>query len=426
MSFYNVRLEDWIDQRAVGKIRSMMASGELAKDFLFESSAVYRLPLPNDASIKLGLEETDQWFSFKRSWMEFLGLGCRAYLIDALPMALFDRPLALLVLRSFGSEPAFVVVGTGNIAVNGRGFPLFNAGLLEENAIHNRQLLTKLRRSSFSEQVWPVAATRSLLGPPLHGPWPSADVPVPTTDPTSGGYVPTAPPIPAPGEADPTFLFYGMCFQGYSEIDSVTRTRIDPLWDETLRVSGGFEQRGYRARCSYAGGIGFDNALRVDTFDMMVQSLDRDVPQTFCNSPNDQMVIYVAAHGYRGQSNPTGQIALEWETESRRTKEWITHPSFWQRLSQNSAVIRNHPEKVFVLVESCRSGALFAAKPAEFADSSLFTTTPDGNDLCLPNQFSHCIRTSISNPRVDTWQKFIEAVKHCLRASGASVQPRNG
>ncbi len=82
-------------------------------------------------------------------------------------------------------------------------------------------------------------------------------------------------------------------------------------------------------------------------------------------------------------------------------------------------------EKVYVLVESCRSGGLIGARPTELSSTKLLSAAPDENTLVNANEFSHCIRSSIANPRVDTWQKFIEAVKYCLRVSGGSTQPKN-
>lgn len=425
MSNMNVRLEAWINRRAVETIRTLIREGELGGEFSFDRSVVYRIPLPDEPEVDASLSASGQSCSFVRSWLEGLGFGCRVYLIDAQPMALFDRPLGLVILNAFGANKVFTSLWTGNLTLNERAFPLFDPGVLEGCAIHNRGLCTQWLKSPFAHDLWWSPPPQIISGPPFHGPWPTTDVPLPGSDPLGGGYVPTAPPALGPNEPPPTFLFYGICFQGYSDIKPLTNQRIDPLWDETLKVAGGFAQRGYRSRSSYAGGPGLDFGLRADTFDVMVQSLDRDVPATFCNSPKDQMVIYIAAHGCGGQYNPTGQTAMHWETASRRTSEWIKHPDFWQKLRQNSAVIRNHPEKVYVLVESCRSGGLIGARPTELSSTKLLSAAPDENTLVNANEFSHCIRSSIANPRVDTWQKFIEAVKYCLRVSGGSTQPKN-
>jgi hypothetical protein len=426
MNSFALHIEEALDRRAVRLIWERVASKEeYASAFALESSAIYRIPLPDVTNIKVSLEETGQSFSWRRPWFEWLGFGCRAYLLDAAPMALFDRPLALFIVKGRSASLVFESYGTGNLVVNTRNLPLFDAGFLSRITVHNQVLTARLWQNLINAQLWYAPPIETRILSPLHGPWPPTDRPVPDSDPTPSSYVPTPPPALGPNEPPPTFLFYGICFQGYSDIDPVTKARTDPLWDEVLKVAEGFQKRGYRSRAAYAGGSGLDGGLIVDTFDMMIQSLDRSVPQTYCNSPKDQMVLFVAAHGYGGAHNPTNKIAMHWQTASRRTEEWITHESFWQKLQQ-SVFIRKYPEKVILLVESCRSGALFSTRPSSMMGTKLFTAAPDGDTLCHAFTFSHCIRSALTDSRVDTWEKFLDRVKYCLKVTGSKVQPRNG
>ena len=158
---------------------------------------------------------------------------------------------------------------------------------------------------------------------------------------------------------------------------------------------------------------------------MMMLSLERDIPVTYCNSTKDQMVIFIAAHGYGGKNNPTQKIALKYQTYSGRTTEWITHAALWARLKQ-VAVIRKYPEKVRIIVYSCRSGALFDARPTELKKVGLYTSTSSGNEWCYPS-FINCLEGALITGKCKSWKALFKAVEKCLKKTdGKAPHPKNG
>ena len=171
MNSFALHIEEALDRRAVRLIWERVASKEeYASAFALESSAIYRIPLPDVTNIKVSLEETGQSFSWRRPWFEWLGFGCRAYLLDAAPMALFDRPLALFIVKGRSASLVFESYGTGNLVVNTRNLPLFDAGFLSRITVHNQVLTARLWQNLINAQLWYAPPIETRILSPLHGP----------------------------------------------------------------------------------------------------------------------------------------------------------------------------------------------------------------------------------------------------------------
>ena len=432
MGVLSILIEHWVDQRAVRRVWRMVArEPELAEIAQPEDSNIYRLDLPNRAEIKIELQDVDKSYRFRRSLFELVGLGERVYLLDPQPGSLFGKDSRLFVLAGWGLRPRFVAQAPAGIEINGDPVPVLDLARMAPMAVHSAELMTALADAIDRAELDTRDKGEAVLAGPLTGPSPEEDVTGDTGgNGDDGGDDPTdtPPPIVVGEEIDklpPTYLFYGICFQGYSKRDRFG-IRSDPLWDQTLAVTQGFARRSYRTRTGLAGSHG-PSTPPVDTFNMMMLSLERDIPVTYCNSTGDQLVLFVAAHGYGpnlgAHNHPV--TAMKWETVSGRTKEWITHAAFWQRLQQIGAIRRN-PQKVRVIVYSCRSGGMFGARPAALSRVGLFTSTQDAKTLCYWS-FAACVTTAIRDPRVKTWRQFYAEVARCLRRMGpGNPQPKNG
>ena len=411
MNIFEIWLQNWADRRASRKIlRRIEGDAKFSEKFSSEKSSIYRVPLPESAAISVLIENTEQHYSFSRGLFELFGAGHRIYILDGAPGALFGKPSAVFVFKGFFFRQVFLGVGAGNITVNGRNFPFFNAAMLSRLAIYNAGILVGLQEYFIHKNLLPDI--NLLPSPdPLALPWPVEDSDQPSE------------PLP-PGGGPPHFLFYGICFQGLSHIDDIGQ-RQDPLWNITNEVGIAFQRRGYRSRVGLAGYISPQGRIPPpDSFDVMMRSVEHDIPQTYCDSVHDQLVLFVAAHGYAvsSEENPTDEIAMKWQTVSGRTLQWITHSAFWDRLVQIAAM-RRHPEKLFVIIFSCRSGNLNDIRPSELEGVHLLTSTQDGTEVCYPN-FGDCLAAAVRSENNNTWGDMINELEDCIRrAPGDKATP---
>lgn len=430
MESFFLRLESWIDRRAVRRIWQIVRDDpDLAETVRHDDTNIYRVPQDRRIDVEITVDDTDSRYSFRRSMFEALGFGRRVYIMDSQPGALFSKETRVVVLNGWWLRTAFLAAAPAGIEINREPLPLLDLTRMAPMIVHASALTLDLALAL--DPTWRRDGTvvTEPVGPPFEGPSPEEDVTGPLTggddDDDDGDDPSDTPPPETFGEEinalPPTYLFYGICFQGLAKRDRFG-IRSDPLWDQTLEITAAFRRRGYRTRTGLAGSHG-PSTPPVDTFNMMMLSLERDIPRTYCNSTKDQLVLYVAAHGYGAKYNPTPSVAMKYQTVSGRTTEWITHAAFWQRLQQIGAIQRN-PAKVRVIVFSCRSGGLFGARPAALRNVGLFTSTADANTLCYASFFS-CLRDAIRNPRVRTWTQLYRELARCLRAV-RGPRPRNG
>ena len=398
MNFLRIRIEAWFDRRATGIIRSHVAADpELAEKIRWKLAAIYRVALPDTLSVTFRGDEGGER-TIRRGWSELLALGYRIYLLDGYPGALFSRPQAVFAMKGLARRPAFVLPSQGAVTINGEHFAHFNQRFLQRAAIFGQGHIptTVFGQQADDPDTLVPGELAEQVGAPIGGDWPEEDRPVPTQPPGLGA---------APPQIGGHKLFYGLCFQGYSEVDDAGR-RKDRLWEETVHVGTGFRRRGYRVRYGLAG-VRAPDESPANTCDEMILGLLNDIPTDFCKSPDDQLVVYVAAHGYGGQWNPTGDVALRYEP-GKEVREWVSYPQL-ARAFQNLP-----PEKTYLLLESCRSGRAWDALPHCLQGLHLLTAVSDADSSCYPDSFSRCIRRALEHSGVDTWTEFIDAVKYCM------------
>ena len=140
MNAVKLRIENFFDKRNVKTILDTLRSDEVSEAFDPKRTAIYRIDLPDRIDIAITTDEGEA-YRFRRSLMELLQLGDRVYVADALPMALFPKQLALFVFSRFSQKPKVVVRAQSHIWLNDDPVPLFDPGILHEQAVHNRQAI---------------------------------------------------------------------------------------------------------------------------------------------------------------------------------------------------------------------------------------------------------------------------------------------
>jgi hypothetical protein len=140
MNAVKLRIENFFDKRNVKTILDTLRSDEVSEAFDPTRTAIYRIDLPDRIDIAITTDEGEA-YRFRRSLMELLQLGDRVYVADALPMALFPKQLALFVFSRFSQKPKVVVRAQSHIWLNDDPVPLFDPGILHEQAVHNRQAI---------------------------------------------------------------------------------------------------------------------------------------------------------------------------------------------------------------------------------------------------------------------------------------------
>jgi len=167
-----------------------------------------------------------------------------------------------------------------------------------------------------------------------------------------------------------------------------------------------FGIRGYRVWQKCAGTGPGDAA----TFAALIAAFQADLAtQTqFCLCPDDQLVIYVAAHGYGGTSNPTGDVAMHFNPAAG-TEEWITWPALLEAL----APLITNPAKTYLLVYSCRSGRAWepGVAPGSLRGLHLITATADSKTLAPYPDFGRAIADAIGQDRAVDWDHFVKLLK---------------
>jgi hypothetical protein len=276
-----------------------------------ERLAVYRVPLPLEPVVALGYGP-DTAITTRRGFWDVLGLETRAYVVDGAPGALFGKLNALAVFRGFGG-PA-TRISQCPLAIGDGWFDYYDAPFLASVRVHGQVPV--------APRGGPLIAALS----PVRGPFAPADLPnpAPTAPPPTSPPPPTAP----PGSGTPTRLFYGLCFQeprpnhralylGPLKVrDAFLET--DPLWDNTQALAATFAARGYKASTGLAGDHEPSKATDATTFEQMMAGFEShlNTVTSYCISGDDQLVLFVAAHGYGGASNPTGDVAMHYKPEN--------------------------------------------------------------------------------------------------------------
>jgi hypothetical protein len=201
----------------------------------------------------------------------------------------------------------------------------------------------------------------------------------------------------------------------------------DPLWQETQNVEAEFKAHGYRTATALAGKTA-PNGGAAGTFAEMMAGLAADIAaQTaFCRCADDQLVIWLSAHGCRPSTNPTGDYALAYEPVSDKPED-VTWQSFLDALAAIPALAAT-PQKVFLIVESCWSGRAFepAVAPGPLRGLHLFTGANASTQKCGALQFSEYVRFALGRYKAANWDHLVRLVKWQAATGGSLGTPKSG
>lgn len=418
---FEILLDPWLNRRAVNAILSLLMRNEHID---ISRVVIYRVPLPPEVSISIGYDY-EEVRAIRRSSLEWFGLGPRLYVIDGAPGALLAKPTAWAVFRGLSQEPEMYEEGRWHLLLNGAEVPFGNEAKLRGWAVHNVQGLAigagdRLNIADGLRGAPIMAVTR-----PVRGPFPPTDRPNDPPPLASGapapGAVPGAAPGAAPGGAPatappcvPVLLAYGIC----CDID------VDiffPLLPETIAVTDAFNSRGYSTQRWTAGARGTDGQV-TDTLEEAMDRLEAAIGThpTYCQCPEDQLVIFIAAHGDRGE--------FQWKPMGGRAQR-IPYTRLMDRLARIAAIAGN-PAKTYFIMLGCRSGTIFddGVIPRSLRGMHLLTSAPNGNDLSYGSTFGKWLPDELANPKVNTWSDLIDTIKGDYRSTAGDKKsrPRNG
>ena len=390
------RLEGWFDRRLGPVVQELAASeSEGSKDpFGRSGTVVYRIPLA-------GRETPVESVAPSRRHTVRRGLlGTRVYVADGAPGSLFGKPTALFVFDGLSRRPSFSVVGEGPYVVGGSAYPSFDVEASRRLAVLNADLI----------QPPPVVPRPQveILSTSLAPPFPPTDLP----SPPQGSPAPTPVPDGPLAGCPPVLLFYGLCFQtpkpGEDDIE-------DPLSTETGTARDAFKLRGYTVADGVAGKNAPDGG-KADTFDEMMAGLAKAIAAhpTFCQCPDDQLVVYVAAHGYLGEYNPTSEVAMHFDAKGVEAPkgEWVTWARFLDALAAIPQVAAD-PKKVFLIVYSCRSGRIWegGVTPPALKGMHTITATATSGQYAGQGCFTQYLVSALGWLRAKNWDHLVRLIK---------------
>jgi hypothetical protein len=406
MGFLTRAIERWFDRRCVGAILRSLSEAET---FDPQRLAIYRLRLDRARTTAVSTEIPAEELVIQRGLADAILLGTRAYVVDGVPLALFGKPTALFAFRGVGLTPIASIVGEGQVYVDQHPFHFFSPDELREIAVWNGDRIGDLPGAPPPVEIFATS---------LGGTFPPTDLP----NPPKGSPQP-APPSAPTFSCPPVLLFYGLCFQTPEEENGLSIE--DPLWQETQNVANEFKRRGYTSK-SWRAGTNGPASSEAGTFAEMMNDLSVDLAgQTnFCKCVDDQLVLYLAAHGYG--RNPTGRVAMKFEPKPD-SPEWVTWEDFLDALAKIPQIAQN-PAKVYLLVESCRSGIVFeggGTAPASLKGIHILTSCPDSRKLGAALGFSQFIVFALGRYKAVDWKHFVQIVKWQGPDSNGT-SPRNG
>jgi hypothetical protein len=409
------RLEAWFDRRLGPVVQELAARGSAESEDPFgpDGAVVCRVPLHGRSAVVESVAPYRRHV-VRRGLASLVGLGPRVYVADGAPGALFGKPTALFVFDGLARRPSFSVVGEGRFVVGGVAYPSLDPGVERRLAVLNAD------RVPSPPAVQPPPNVE-LLSASLASPFPPTDLP----NPPAGSPAPTPVPNAPTAGCTPTLLFYGLCFQTPKAVDEGTIE--DPLSQETKNVSDAFKARGYSIANGLAGASAPDGG-KADTFAEMTAGLAKAIAaQTaFCTCPDDQLVIFVAAHGYAGQFNPTGEVAMHFDAQGVEAPkgDWVTWTAFLDALAAIPQVAAN-PQKVFLIVYSCRSGRLWEGGviPPTLKGMHAITGTATSGQYAGQIRFSQYLVFALGWLKAVNWDHLVKLMKKQNADSPAGTAP---
>ena len=399
VSYLRDVLEGWFDRRLSRVVQRLAIEGSADSEELFgQGAVVYRVPL-RDLTTRVVSVAPVTRYTVRRGLADLVGLGPRVYVADGAPASLFGKPTALFVFGGFRRRPSYGIVGSGPYFVGRSRFPPLELAEARGFAVLNEDRIDAPVR---------VEPSPEYLATALANPFPPTDLP----NPPAGSPAPTPVPNTPAAPCSPVLLFYALCFQtprpGEGSIE-------DPLAQETNNVRDAFKGRGYTVSDGLAGNHAPDGG-RADTFSDMMAGLAKAIAaQTaFCNCPDDQLVIWVAAHGYAGQYNPTGEVALHFDAQGVEAPggEWVTWQVFLDALAAIPQIAAN-PAKVYLLVYSCRSGRIWegGVAPPTLKGIHVLTGAATSGQYCGQLRFSQYLVFALGWLKAQNWDHLVKLMK---------------
>ena len=125
-------------------------------------------------------------------------------------------------------------------------------------------------------------------------------------------------------------------------------------------------------------------------------------------------MIWVAAHGYAGQFNPTGDVAMHYDAKGAEAPkgEWVTWTSFLDALAAIPQISAN-PNKVFLIVYSCRSGRISEGGviPPALKGMHVITGTATSGQYAGQVRFSQYLVFALGWLKAVNWDHLVKLMK---------------
>lgn len=440
LSFWQLWLKERFRKRDLeilqGKIRGSAEELGIVGEPGFEKNIpVLQVPIPDalEISLHFALDESPS-FLLKRNFLEFLFGQPRLYVVDPYPGAMFGKPVMLAAFYGYGFRPRFLATGDSYPVVNKSFVPMLMPELAMPMAIQGLGAYQNIWGAVIPGGRPPPGG---FIGGPLTGGFPAGDRPNPGPN---SGLPTTTPPAPVPngGTTNSRAFFYGLCFQHPDWDDhGARRTTKDPLLGITQQMTRAFLSRCYRSAIGAAGIMGVPNNTTANNFEEMMQGLQTDIAAinpAFGSQSNDQMVIFVAAHGWGADSNKTGDVAMVYAPG--RAHAFIRYADFFTRLAAIPE-ISAHKDKVTLIIFSCRAGRVWegGVVPGALAGMQIITSTDTGGYLCRPGELDRWLYGGVTGGGgvtnlPNTWTEMIDLLKWFGRNSviptGTARPARNG
>ncbi len=402
----------------VESLRNRLKNDEqLSRAFPAERHSIYQVPLPEGGA---GLRYDNR----KETWR--VAPGERLYVIDSDPLGMFKKPTAVAAFGSNSGEPLFFAVGHWNLFVNELAFPFFDPAVLRQWAVHHPEPLIladeegKIIIKGKKDKEKETKKAEDVLTGPIHGPFPPKDPPEPA--PNDPDPYPPDPPLtkPDPTACVPRLLFYGIC----CEHDILTLMGQGFIWNETQEVTKAFKARGYDTSEGLAGRYAPDGSTPAKTLDQMMNGLEKAIARDadakankFCQCPEDQLVIWIAAHGVKGY--------FQWKPYNV-DEELLPYTQLFERLAQIPEIKKN-PKKVYLLFLGCQSGTLWddGVIPPGLEGMHLISSAPDSKTNSYGGTFTKWVVEAVQKAK--NWAHFVAILKHLHRqAKTNKSRPRAG
>lgn len=323
------------------------------------------------------------------------------YLVDMDPLALNGRPYALLAESAGKITETYNFEGT--LALDSFLLPNFGFDPVIQRPLTNIGNALLINTGVFFQAKTPVRQSLPTLGYPRPNTGAAGSDPTPVATDASGN------------PCTPTYQFFGISLDGSRPTLHGKSLGGSIVSGQTRSLKPIFQARGYQSEFLEAGPDG-------KSIDALLNTMASKISANMCKCPPDQIVVFIAGHGYSKKYNPTGDLAMKLESPGQKD-QWVTHQDLAKKLK---AKLGTYGKKLNLMIYSCRSGAKFNAYKAELPGAMLITST-DSDVLCYTNFGSHVFGCLISK-KVKTWDDFYNCLKKKLaknaKKDGKTPKPK--